>query len=52
MRQSGTGRGSGVEVEMEAGWLFEVADELCTYISIQPTFELARQHALERAASE
>jgi ketosteroid isomerase-like protein len=52
MRQTGTGRGSGVEVAMEAGWLFEVSDGLCTYIAIQPSYELAREHALERAASQ
>jgi ketosteroid isomerase-like protein len=51
MRQSGTGRGSGVEVVMEAGWLFEVEDDLCTYISIQPTYDAARAHAAERSSA-
>jgi ketosteroid isomerase-like protein len=51
MRQSGTGRGSGVEVVMEAGWLFEVEDNRCTYISIQPTYDAVRAHAVERAAA-
>ncbi|MGZ5359067.1 MAG: nuclear transport factor 2 family protein, partial [Solirubrobacterales bacterium] len=37
MRQTGIGRGSGVEVAMEAGWLFEVDGELCTYMSIHPS---------------
>jgi hypothetical protein len=51
MRQSGTGRGSGIDVVMEAGWLFEVEDDLCTYISLHPTYEAARAHAAERAGA-
>ena len=42
MRQTGTGRGSGVEVTREAAWVFETRDGLCTYMAIHPTLELAR----------
>ena len=51
MRQSGVGRGSGIEIAMEAAWLFEVKHGLCTYISIQPSYEDALAHARERAAA-
>ncbi len=47
-RQSGIGRGSGVEVTMQTGWVFELREGLCTYLSVQPSIELARADALVR----
>jgi ketosteroid isomerase-like protein len=52
VRQSGTGRGSGIEVSMESGWVFEVVDGLCTYLSLHPSLELAREEARAREAGD
>jgi ketosteroid isomerase-like protein len=46
--QSGVGRGSGVEVTMQTGWVFELADGLCTYLSVHPNLEAARAEASSR----
>jgi ketosteroid isomerase-like protein len=51
MHQTGIGRGSGVAVEMEAAWVFEIRDRLCTYMAIHPTLELARADARAREPS-
>lgn len=48
VRQSGVGRGSGAEVAMETGWVFEIRDGLCVYLAIFPTVEEARALAAER----
>lgn len=51
MCQRGIGRGSGVEVEMQAGWVYEERDGLCVYVAIHPSIEAARVDA-ERRESE
>jgi ketosteroid isomerase-like protein len=41
MHQTGIGRGSGVEVSMDAGWLYEIRDGQCVYMAVHPSFEEA-----------
>jgi ketosteroid isomerase-like protein len=52
VHQSGTGRGSGIDVAMESGWVFEVVDGLCTYLSLHQGFEDAREEARGREAGD
>ncbi len=52
MRQHGTGRGSGAEVTMEAGWIYEIRDGRCVYLALRPSFEEAVEAARARAASK
>jgi ketosteroid isomerase-like protein len=52
VRQSGTGRGSGIEVTMESGWVFDVRDGLCVYLGLHQTLEGARAEAFAREACE
>jgi ketosteroid isomerase-like protein len=52
MHQSGTGRGSGIEVTMRTGWVFEQRDGLCVYMAIHPNVELARADARRREAAQ
>ena len=48
MRQTGIGRGSGIEVTGELGWLFEVRDGLARYIELFGDFDGALAVARER----
>jgi ketosteroid isomerase-like protein len=48
VRGGGRGRASGLEVEMEVGWVYEMRDDLCVFMSIQPSFEVAMAMARER----
>jgi ketosteroid isomerase-like protein len=48
MRQTGIGRGSGIEVTGELGWLFEVRDGLATHIELFGDFDAALAAARER----
>jgi ketosteroid isomerase-like protein len=48
VRGGGRGRASGLEVAMEVGWVYEMRDELCVFMSIQPSFEIAMAMARER----
>ena len=48
MNQIGIGRGSGIEVTGELGWLFEVRDGRCVHVGIRPSFEEALGDARER----
>jgi hypothetical protein len=41
IRTTGTGRGSGIEVENVLAWVFGVRDGLCDYIALLPTREQA-----------
>ena len=52
MLQIGIGRGSGVEVTMEAGWLYEIRDGRCVHIGVHPSFESALAAAREREGLE
>ncbi len=52
LRQYGTGRGSGAEVTMEAGWIYEVSDDRCVYLGLRPTFEEALADARARDANK
>ena len=45
---NGRGRGSGVEVSREVGYVYELGDGGCTYLAVHPSFEAARRVALER----
>jgi hypothetical protein len=36
-------RGSGIEVSMEVGWVYEMRDVLCAFKSIQPSFAATRR---------
>lgn len=47
IRSRGRGRGSGIEVENVLGWVLEVRIGLCSFLSLQPSYE----HALELARS-
>jgi ketosteroid isomerase-like protein len=49
--QSGVGRGSGMEVKMPAGYVFEGEEGRCVYFAIHPSPEAARSDALERERS-
>jgi hypothetical protein len=46
--QTGRGRGSGVEVEMTLGYLFEYVGGRATYVALHPTFDEAMAVARER----
>jgi ketosteroid isomerase-like protein len=49
IRSRGRGRGSGIEVENLIGWVLEVDDdELCPFISLQPSYEDALELARSR----
>jgi ketosteroid isomerase-like protein len=48
VRGGGRGRGSGIEVSMEVGWVYEVRNDLCVFMSMQPTFDAAMRLARER----
>jgi hypothetical protein len=48
MQQTGIGRGSGVEVTMETGWVYEVRDGRCVHMGVHPSFESALVVARER----
>lgn len=48
MRQTGVGRGSGIEVSGTLGWLFEVHDGLATHIELFGDFDDAVAAARER----
>lgn len=52
MHQTGIGRGSGVEVSMEVGWLYEIRDGRCVHLGLYPSFESALAVARERAGME
>jgi ketosteroid isomerase-like protein len=46
--QTGIGRGSGMEVKMRAGYVFDVEDRRCVYFAVHSSPETARADALER----
>jgi uncharacterized protein len=46
--QTGRGRGSGVEVEMDVGWTSEVRDRRAVYLALHPSFEDAMADARRR----
>jgi len=48
MQQTGIGRGSGVEVTMETGWVYEVRDGHCVHMGVHPSFESALAVARKR----
>ena len=48
--QKGKGRGSGIEVERHASWLYEVRDEKLVYMSLYWNREAALADAREREA--
>jgi ketosteroid isomerase-like protein len=48
MRQTGVGRGSGLEVAMDAGWVAEVRDGRCVHLGLYPSFEVAIAVARKR----
>jgi hypothetical protein len=52
VRQSGTGRSSGVEVTMDSGWVFDVRGGLCVYLGLHSTLDEARAEALARESTE
>ena len=52
VRQAGTGRGSGIEVTMESGWVFDLRGGLCVYLGLHHTLEGARAEALAREAGD
>jgi hypothetical protein len=52
MQQTGIGRGSGVEVTMETGWVYEVRDGRCVHMGVHPSFESALVVAREREGME
>jgi uncharacterized protein len=52
IHQIGTGRGSGVEVSMDVGYLFELRDGRCVHIGLCPSFEEALAVAREREGVE
>lgn len=52
IRQSGIGRGSGIEVAMESGWVFDLRDGLCVYLGLHTTLAEARAEALARERGE
>lgn len=50
IRSRGRGRGSGIEVENLIGWVLEVRDGLCPFVSLQPSYEQALEMARSREA--
>jgi ketosteroid isomerase-like protein len=52
MHQTGVGRGSGVEVTMDAGWLYEFRDRRCVHVAVHPSFDDALAAAREREGIE
>jgi ketosteroid isomerase-like protein len=48
VRASGRGRGSGIEVGQELGYLYDVRDGVCVYLGLFPSFEEARRVGEER----
>jgi ketosteroid isomerase-like protein len=55
VHQTGRGRGSGVDVDMQVGYMFEMREERCVRLALYPSFEAAMAAARERevlAASE
>ena len=48
MSQTGIGRGSGIEVTREMGWLFEVRDGLTVYIELFGDVDSALEAARDR----
>lgn len=52
MHQAGIGRGSGVEVAMDVGWLYEIRDGRCVHLGLHPSFASALAIAREREGIE
>lgn len=52
MSQTGIGRGSGVEVTREMGWMFEVQERRCVYMSLHTDFDTALDAARGREGIE
>lgn len=50
IRSRGRGRGSGIEVENLIGWVLEVREGLCPFVSLQPSYEQALELARAREA--
>ena len=48
LRQTGVGRGSGIEVSQQSGWMFEVRDLRTVYMQLHPDFDAALAAARER----
>lgn len=48
IRASGRGRGSGVEVKREIGYVYEPGKRGCVYLALYSSFEEARRVACER----
>lgn len=51
VRQEGRGRGSGISVEQDVVYLYEIRDELCVYLAIYPDRERALADIRQREAS-
>ena len=51
VRISGKGRGSGIEIDHEAGWVVDVRDDLAIYLEVTLDEESARRIAEEREVS-
>ncbi len=52
VNQTGIGRGSGIEVNQELGWLFEIRDLVTVYIGLFGDFDSALAAAREREDGE
>jgi hypothetical protein len=52
MHQTGVGRGSGLEVAMDAGWVAEFREGRCVHLGLHPSFEEALAVAREREGVE
>ena len=52
VHQTGIGRGSGVEVTRDIGWLYEVRDGRCVHVGLHPSFDSALAVAREREGLE
>jgi ketosteroid isomerase-like protein len=52
VRQTGVGRGSGVEVRMQTYWTYEIVNLLSTYVAVHRTLEDAVADARRREAGE
>jgi len=48
IHQTGRGRGSGVDVEMTVGYLYEMGDGRCVHLALYPSFQAAMAAARER----
>jgi ketosteroid isomerase-like protein len=51
IESTGTGASSGIEVGNTLGWVLGVREGRMEYLSLQPDFEAARAHALERESA-